>query len=213
MTEKPWLQSYPAGVPEFADVDAYDSVVDLFEESIEKFRDRPAFVSMGASITFGELDDYSKAFAAWLQASGKFEKGDRIAVMMPNLLQYPIAAFGILRAGLTVVNTNPLYTRRELQHQLEDSGAKGIIIVENFANTLERALAHVKPEVIITTRVGDMLGFPKSLLVNSVVKYVKKMVPAFKLPGAISFSEVLKRGSSLTSVSYTHLTLPTIYSV
>jgi len=198
MTEKPWLQSYPAGVPEFADVDAYDSVVDLFEESIEKFRDRPAFVSMGASITFGELDEYSKAFAAWLQASGKFEKGDRIAVMMPNLLQYPIAAFGILRAGLTVVNTNPLYTRRELQHQLEDSGAKGIIIVENFANTLERALAHVKPEVIITTRVGDMLGFPKSLLVNSVVKYVKKMVPAFKLPGAISFSEVLKQGSSLT---------------
>ena len=198
MTDKPWLQSYPEGVPEFADVDAYDSVVDLFEESIEKFRDRPSFVSMGASITFGELDDQSKAFAAWLQASGKFEKGDRIALMMPNLLQYPIAVLGILRAGLTVVNTNPLYTRRELQHQLEDSGAKGIIIVENFANTLERALAHVKPEVIITTKVGDMLGFPKSLLVNSVVKYVKKMVPAFKLPGAVSFSDVLKEGSSLT---------------
>ena len=196
MTEKPWLQSYPEGVPEFADVDAYDSVVDLFEESVEKFRDKTAFVSMGASITFGELDDYSKAFAAWLQASGKFEKGDRVAVMMPNLLQYPITVFGLLRAGLTIVNTNPLYTRRELQHQLVDSQAKGIVIVENFANTLERALPNYKPEVIITTRVGDMLGFPKSLIVNSVVKYVKKMVPAFNIPGAISLSEVLKQGAN-----------------
>ena len=198
MTDKPWLQSYPEGVPEFADIDAYDSIVDLFEESVEKFRDNVAFISMGASITFGELDEYSRAFAAWIQSTGKFEKGDRVAVMMPNLLQYPIAVFGLLRAGLTVVNTNPLYTRRELQHQLEDSDAKGIIIIENFAHTLERALKHVKPEVIITTRVGDMLGFPKSLIVNSVVKYVKKMVPAFSLPGSISFSETLKKGADLT---------------
>lgn len=197
MTDKPWLQSYPEGVPEFADIDAYDSIVDLFEESVEKFRDNVAFISMGASITFGELDEYSRAFAAWIQSTGKFEKGDRVAVMMPNLLQYPIAVFGLLRAGLTVVNTNPLYTRRELQHQLEDSDAKGIIIIENFAHTLERALKHVKPEVIITTRVGDMLGFPKSLIVNSVVKYVKKMVPAFSLPGSISFSETLKKGADL----------------
>jgi len=206
MTAKPWLNSYPEGVPEFADVDAYDSVVDLFEESVEKFRDNTAFISMGASITFGELDDYSKAFAAWLQVTGKFEKGDRVAVMMPNLLQYPIVVFGLLRAGLVVVNTNPLYTRRELQHQLEDSGAKGIILVENFANTLERTLEHVKPEVIITTRVGDMLGFPKSLIVNSVVKYVKKMVPAFKLPGSVSLSEVLKQGADkqFSSVSLGH---------
>lgn len=196
MNAKPWLSSYPQGVPEFADVDAYDSVVDLIDESIEKFRDKTAFVSMGASITFGELDEYSKAFAAWIQATGKFQKGDRVAVMMPNLLQYPITVFGLLRAGLVVVNTNPLYTRRELQHQLEDSGAKGIVIVENFANTLERTLPHVKPEVIITTRVGDMLGFPKSLIVNSVVKYVKKLVPAFKLPGSVSFSDVLKQGDS-----------------
>lgn len=195
MTAKPWLSSYPEGVPEFADIDAYNSVVDVIDESVEKFRDRTAFVSMGASLTFGELDDQSKAFAAWIQASGKFQKGDRVAVMMPNLLQYPIAVFGILRAGLVVVNTNPLYTRRELQHQLEDSGAKGIVIVENFASTLERALEHVKPEVIITTRVGDMLGFPKSLIVNSVVKYVKKMVPAFNLPGSITFSEVLSQGA------------------
>jgi len=195
MTTKPWLGSYPEGVPEFAEVDAYDSVADVFEESIEKFRDNTAFVSMGASITFAELDDYANAFAAWIQATGKFQKGDRVAVMMPNLLQYPIAVFGLLRAGLVVVNTNPLYTRRELQHQLEDSGAKGIIIVENFASTLEKTLAHVKPEVIITTRVGDMLGFPKKFIVNTVVKHVKKMVPAFSLPGSISFSEVLAQGA------------------
>ena len=197
MTEKPWLQSYPEGVPEYADIDAYNSVVELFDESVEQFRDNTAFISMGKSITFGELDEYSRAFAAWIQASGKFKKGDRIALMMPNTLQYPIAVFGLLRAGMTAVNTNPLYTRRELQHQLEDSDAKGIVIVENFANTLERALKHVSPEVIITTRVGDMLGFPKSLIVNSVVKYVKKMVPAFNLPGSISFTQVLKEGADL----------------
>jgi len=133
------LEQKPQSGKKFADIDAYDSVVDLFNESVEKFRDKTAFISMGASITFGELDDYSKAFAAWLQASGKFEKGDRVVVMMPNLLQYPIAVFGLLRAGLVIVNTNPLYTRRELQHQLEDSNAKGIIIVENFANTLNGA--------------------------------------------------------------------------
>ncbi len=198
MTAKPWLDSYPEGVPEFADIDAYDSIVDVIDESVEKYRDRVAFVSMGASITFGELDEYSCAFAAWLQASGKFQKGDRVAVMMPNLLQYPIAVFGLLRAGLVVVNTNPLYTRRELQHQLEDSGAKGIIIIENFANTLEKALKNVSLDVIITTRAGDMLGFPKSLIVNSVVKYVKKMVPAFSLPGSVTFSSVLKSGAGKT---------------
>ncbi len=206
MTAKPWLSSYPEGVPEFADIDAYNSIVEVMEESVEKFRDNVAFVSMGASITFGELDEQSKAFAAWIQASGKFQKGDRIAVMMPNLLQYPITVFGILRAGLVVVNTNPLYTRRELQHQLEDSGAKGIVIVENFAHTLERTLKHVNPEVIITTRVGDMLGFPKSLIVNTVVKYVKKMVPAFSLPGSISFNDVLKQGAGKQpeKISLTH---------
>ncbi len=206
MTAKPWLRSYPEGVPEFADIDAYDNIVDVMDESVEKFRDRTAFVSMGASLTFGELDKHSKAFAAWLQASGKFQKGDRVAIMMPNLLQYPIVVFGLLRAGLVVVNTNPLYTRRELQHQLEDSGAKGIIIIENFANTLERTLAHVKPEVIITTKVGDMLGFPKSLIVNAVVKYVKKMVPAFNLPGSISFNDVLRQGAGkqAETVALTH---------
>ncbi|MEM7255775.1 MAG: AMP-binding protein [Pseudomonadota bacterium] len=196
MTEKPWLNSYPPGVPEFADVDAYNSVVEIFEESIEQFRDNVAYVSMGAQITYGELDQYSQALSNWLMSTGKFTKGDRIAVMMPNLLQYPIAVLGVLRAGLTVVNTNPLYTARELEHQLQDSGAKGIIIVENFASTLEQVLPKVTTEVIITTRIGDMLGFPKSLIVNSVIKYIKKMVPAFSVPGAVSMSHVLKQGRS-----------------
>ena len=198
MTEKPWLNSYPPGVPEFADVDAYNNVVEIFEESIEKFRDNVAYISMGAKITYGELDEYSQALSNWLHATGKFSRGDRVAVMMPNLLQYPIAVLGILRAGLTVVYTNPLYTARELEHQLQDSGAKGIIIVENFAATLEEVLPRVSPEVVITTRIGDMLGFPKSLIVNSVVKYLKKMVPPFSVPTAISFNRVLSEGKSKT---------------
>ena len=200
MTEKPWLSSYPEGVPEYADIDAYQNVVEIFEESIAKFRDNVAFVSMGAEITYGELDVYSQSLANWIHSTGKFQPGDRIAIMMPNLLQYPIAVLGILRAGLTVVNTNPLYTSRELSHQLKDSGAKGIIIVENFAHTLEKVLPEVSPEVIITTRIGDMLGFPKSLLVNTVVKYLKKMVPAFSLPASISFKDVLNEGKSQTDI-------------
>jgi long-chain acyl-CoA synthetase len=196
MTEKPWLKSYPSGVPEFADVDAYNSVVEIFEESIEQFRDNVAYVSMGKEITYGELDDYSQALSNWLMATGKFSKGDRVAIMMPNLLQYPISVLGILRAGLTVVNTNPLYTARELEHQLKDSQAKGIIIVENFASTLQKVLPNVETDVIISTRVGDMLGFPKSLLVNAVVKYVKKLVPAFSLPTTATFNDVLSEGKS-----------------
>lgn len=194
MIEKPWLNSYPEGVPEFIDTDAYQNIVDMFEESIDRFRDKPAFVSMGSEITYGELDDHSKAFAAWLQANEKLSKGDRIAVMMPNLLQYPIAIFGLLRAGMTIVNTNPLYTARELKHQLEDSGAKGIIVVENFADTVEEVLTDINVDVVITTRIGDMLGFPKSFITNSVIKYVKKMIPAFSLPGSISFATILNTG-------------------
>ncbi len=196
MTEKPWLKSYPPGVPEFADTDAYNSVVEIFEESIERFRDNIAYSSMGAEITYGQLDEYSQSLSNWLHSTGKFTKGDRVAIIMPNMLQYPIAVLGILRAGLTVVNTNPLYTARELQHQLKDSGAKGIILVENFAHTLEQVLPEVSPDVIVTTRIGDMLGFPKSLLVNTVVKYVKKMVPAFSIPSAVSFNQVLSQGKS-----------------
>ncbi len=198
MTEKPWLKSYPESVPEYADTEAYQNVVEIFKESIDKFKDHVAYVSMGAEITYGELDEYSQALANWIQATGKFQRGDRIALMMPNLLQYPIAVLGILRAGMVVVNTNPLYTARELQHQLEDSGARGIIVVENFCSTLEKVLPQVSPEVIITTRIGDMLGFPKSLIVNSVIKYVKKMVPAFSLPGSISFKQVISDGASKT---------------
>ncbi len=207
MIEKPWLNSYPEGVPEFVDTDAYKNIVEMFEESVERFRDKPAFVSMGVEISYGELDDHSKAFAAWLQSTGKFSRGDRVALMMPNLLQYPIAVFGILRAGLTVVNTNPLYTPRELQHQLEDSGAKGIVVVENFADTLEEVLAHVNVDVVVTTRIGDMLGFPKSLIINTVIKYVKKMVPAFSLPESVTFSNVLKHPAgkeSFKPVSLSH---------
>jgi long-chain acyl-CoA synthetase len=194
MIEKPWLKSYPQGVPEHVNLEEYSSIVALFEESVKKYRDKVAFVSMGAELTYGELDELSLSFAKWIQATGKFEQGDRIAIMMPNLLQYPIAVFGILRAGLVVVNTNPLYTERELQHQLVDAGAKGIVIVENFAHTLADVIDEVPVEYVLTTRVGDMLGFPKSLLVNTVVKYVKKMVPAFSLPGSITFSQALADG-------------------
>jgi len=194
MIEKPWLKSYPQGVPEHVNLEEYSSIVALFEESVKKYRDKVAFVSMGAELTYGELDELSLSFAKWIQATGKFEQGDRIAIMMPNLLQYPIAVFGILRAGLVVVNTNPLYTERELQHQLVDAGAKGIVIVENFAHTLADVIDEVPVEYVLTTRVGDMLGFPKSLLVNTVVKYVKKMVPAFSLPGSITFSQALAHG-------------------
>lgn len=201
MIEKPWLKSYPQGVPEQIDLDEYTSIVALFEESVKKYRDKVAFVSMGAEITYGQLDELSMEFAKWLQSTGKFQQGDRIAIMMPNLLQYPIAVFGILRAGLVVVNTNPLYTERELQHQLTDAGAKGIVIVENFAHTLADIRSEVPLELIITTRIGDMLGFPKSLLVNTVVKYVKKMVPAFSLPGSITFSDALASGRKLQSLT------------
>jgi len=201
MIEKPWLKSYPQGVPEQIDLDEYTSIVALFEESVKKYRDKVAFVSMGAEITYGQLDELSMEFAKWLQSTGKFQQGDRIAIMMPNLLQYPIAVFGILRAGLVVVNTNPLYTERELQHQLTDAGAKGIVIVENFAHTLADIRSEVPLELIITTRIGDMLGFPKSLLVNTVVKYVKKMVPTFSLPGSITFSDALASGRKLQSLT------------
>ncbi len=206
MTDKPWLKSYPPGVPEFADIDAYNNVVEIFEESIDRFRDKVAYVSMGAEITYDQLDQYSQALCNWLNATGKFERGDRVAIMMPNMLQYPIAVLGILRAGLTVVNTNPLYTARELTHQLKDSDAKGIVIVENFAHTLEQILPEVSPDVIITTRIGDMLGFPKSILVNTVIKYVKKMVPSFSLPNAISFSDVLAQGKSKPQFKASELT-------
>ncbi len=194
--EKVWLKSYPEGVPEFIDTSEYKSLADLFEKSIAAFKDRPAYTNLGRSISFAELEDLSRDFGAYLTNQAGLKKGDRIAIMMPNVIQYPIVLFAALRAGLIVVNTNPLYTDRELEHQLNDSEAKAIVILENFAHTLSDVIEHTKVETVITTRVGDMASFPKSLLVNFVVKYVKKMVPSFTLPNAIRFNDVLSQGKN-----------------
>ena len=195
--EKPWLQSYLPGVPEEIDTHAYASVVEIFTESTQRFADRPAFSNMGTTITYRELDQLTQQFASWCQHEAGLQKGDRIAVMMPNLLQYPVIVFGALRAGLVVVNTNPLYTDRELEHQLKDSGAKAIVVVEAFAHTLAEVIDKTEVKTVVVTRFGDMLGFPKSLLVNFVIKYVKKMVPAYELPGAHRMMDILAKGASL----------------
>jgi long-chain acyl-CoA synthetase len=191
--EKTWLQYYPQGVAHDIDASQYSSLVALLDESFKKYRDRPAYRFMGKSISFGQVDDLSRAFAAYLQAQG-LVAGDRVAVMMPNVPQYPVAVAGILRAGCVVVNVNPLYTPRELEHQLKDSGAKAIVLIENFATTLQQVLAAVPTKKVILTALGDMLGFPKSLIVNYVVRKVKKMVPAFELPGATRWSDALAQG-------------------
>jgi len=194
--EKVWLENYPEGVPEFIDTNEYKSLADLFEQSIAKFKDKPAYTNLGRTITFSELENLSRDFGAYLTNQAGLKKGDRIAIMMPNLIQYPIVLFAALRAGLIVVNTNPLYTDRELEHQLKDSDAKAIVILENFAHTLADIIQQTNVQTVITTRIGDMAPFPKSLLVNFVVKHVKKMVPAFSLPSAISFKDVLKQGQN-----------------
>jgi len=196
MTQKPWLSSYPPGVPANIDLDAFHSIVELFEQSCETYKDRMAFHNMGAELTYGELDYLTKNFAAALQNMG-LQQGDRIALMMPNLLQYPVALFGALRAGLIIVNTNPMYTARELRHQLIDSGAKAIVVVENFASVLESVRDDVPLEHIITTGVGDLLNFPKSLLVNFALRHVKKSIPAWSLPGSVKFQDVLDMGEKL----------------
>jgi long-chain acyl-CoA synthetase len=201
--DKPWLQSYPPSAPHEIDVNAYSSVVEIFTEATTRFADRPAFHNMGTTISFGELDVKTKHFASWLQHEAGLQKGDRIAIMMPNLLQYPVAVFGALRAGLVVVNTNPLYTERELEHQLKDSGAKAIVVVEAFAHTLANVIDKTEVETVITTRFGDMLDFPKSILVNFVLKYVKKMIPPFSLPGSHSFKDALAKGATLPAVQAT----------
>ena len=195
--EKTWLKQYPAGVPATIDVEQYPSLVALLDESFKKFGARIAYRFMGKAVTFAQVDDASRAMAAYLQGLG-FEKGDRIAVMMPNVPQYPVAVAAILRAGLVVVNVNPLYTPRELEHQLKDSGAKGIFIVENFASVLAQVMPAVPTKKVILTGVGDMLGFPKSMLVNYVVRKVKKAVPAYSLPGAVQFNDALAQGRGKT---------------
>lgn len=195
--DKPWLSSYPESVPEHIDAHAYDSVVQIFTEATERFAERPAFQNLGSTITYGELDKRTREFASWCQHEAGLKKGDRIAIMMPNLLQYPVAVFGALRAGLVVVNTNPLYTDRELEHQLKDSGAKAIVVVEAFAHTVADVIDKTDVTTVITTRFGDLLDFPKSFLVNFVLKYVKKMVPPFSLPGSHSMKDVLAKGATL----------------
>ncbi|HCT40467.1 MAG TPA: long-chain fatty acid--CoA ligase [Moraxellaceae bacterium] len=189
-----WKDKYPSEVPFTVDVEAYDSVLDVFHESCKKFADKPAFSNMGRSLTYRELDQYSAAFAAYLQNNTDLKPGDRIAVQMPNLLQYPVAVFGAMRAGLVVVNTNPLYTAREMTHQFNDSGAKALVALANFGNLVQEVVPHTGIKHVIITEVGDMLPGFKSLLTNFVVRKVKKMVPAFNIPGAIRFTDVLSRG-------------------
>lgn len=200
MNEKIWLQSYPEGVAAEIDYSTYSSIADLFEHNVGIYADLPAYSNMGKTLTYREIGEQADLFARWLQHEAKLKKGDRIAIMMPNLLQFPIAAFGALKAGLVVVNTNPLYTKRELEHQLKDSGAKAIVVVEAFADTVAKVLDKTKIETVITTRFGDSLGLPKSLLVNFVIKYVKKMVPAFDLPQAQSMKDILKAARHLPAV-------------
>ena len=195
--EKTWLKHYPAGVPATINVDQYPSLVALMEESFKKYGDLPAYKFMGKTMTFAQVDEASRAMAAYLQSLG-LVRGDRVALMLPNVPQYPVAIAAVLRAGFVVVNVNPLYTPRELEHQLKDSGAKAIIIIENFATTLQQCIGSVPTKKIIITALGDMLGFPKSLIVNYVVRKVKKMVPAFELPGAVRFNDALSQGRGNT---------------
>ncbi|WP_227814205.1 long-chain-fatty-acid--CoA ligase [Nitrogeniibacter aestuarii] len=204
--EKVWLKSYPPGVPAEIDIAAFTSIGDMFEKSCRQYGDRAAYVNMGKSITYTELERLSAQFGAYLQSELKLPRGTRVALMMPNLLQYPVAMYGALRAGYTIVNCNPLYTSRELEHQLRDSGAEAIVIVENFAHTLQHALPNTHIKHVIVTQLGDMLGFLKGMLVNLVVKHVKKMVPAWSLPGHVRFSDTLSAGArhALKPADVTH---------
>jgi long-chain acyl-CoA synthetase len=195
--DKIWLKSYPPNMPSEINPDQYGSLVQLLEESFTKFADRNAYVCMDKYLTYRELDTYSKQMAAWLQSRG-LKKGARVAVMMPNVLQYPIAIAAILRAGFTVVNVNPLYTPRELEHQLNDSGSEAIIVLENFATTLEQVLTKTPVKHIVVASMGEMLGGLKGVIVNFVVRNVKKMVPAFSLPNAVRFKDVLAMGTKMT---------------
>ena len=192
--DKVWLKRYPADVPAEIDADRYSSLVEMFENAVQRYADQPAFINMGEVMTYRKLEERSRAFAAYLQNELGLQKGDRVALMMPNLLQYPIALFGILRAGMVVVNVNPLYTPRELEHQLNDSGASAIVIVSNFAHTLEKVVFNTQVKHVILTRMGDQLSAAKGTLVNFVVKYIKRLVPKYHLPAAVSFRSALQRG-------------------
>src|SRR3979411_2873164 len=200
--ERIWLKQYPAGVPADIDVTQYESLVELLEESFSKFSDRQAFICMDKSISYRDLDAMSATLAAYLQSKG-LKKGARVALMMPNVLQYPISTAAVLRAGYAVVNVNPLYTPRELEHQLKDSGAEAIIVLENFATTVQPVIAKTAVKHVIVGSMGDLLGF-KGVIVNLVVRRVKKMVPAYSIPGAATFNDALAAGRRMT------LTQPTI---
>ena len=197
MSEKPWLKQYPANVPAEIDMTEFNSVVDVIDRSCRDYADKVAYMNFGAQLTYKQVDELSRAFGARMQALG-LKPGDRIAIMMPNVLQYPIAVFGALRAGLVVVNTNPLYTARELKHQLKDSGARAIVIMENFANVLEAVIDDTEVEHVVLTSIGDMVGFPKGMIMNFVLRHVKKMIPKYSLPGAIPFKSVLSQGAGDT---------------
>ncbi len=203
--ERPWLAHYPEGVPAQIDVNQYTSVAAVLEEAFERFSHRPAFSNFGKQITYAQVDEMSRQFAGYLTGELKLSKGDRIAIMLPNVLQYPIVLFGALRAGLVVVNTNPMYTAREVKHQLEDAGAKAIVVLDNFAATLQQVVAETAVKHIVTTGIGDLLGL-KGVLINFALKHVKKMVSPFQLPHAVRFGDALSRGArhAMPKVELTH---------
>lgn len=193
--DKIWLQSYEKGVPAEVDLSEFQSLGEMFEASVEKYRARVAYINMGAELRYGKLDELARQFAAYLQSVLKLPKGARVAIMLPNVLQYPVCLFGALRAGYTVVNCNPLYTPRELEHQLKDSGAEAIVILENFAHTLTQVIAQTSVKHVVMARLGDLLGFPKGAVVNFVLKYIQKKIPSWRLPQAVNFSSALTQGA------------------
>ena len=192
MTDRPWLKNYPAGMPANINPDQYPNLMAILDETFKKYGNKPAFVGFGKELSFSEVDKMSRNFAAYLHSRG-LEPGDKIALMMPNLLQYPVALFGALRAGLVIVNTNPLYTPREMAHQFNDSGVKAIVIAENFAANLQQIIGKTAIKTVIVTSLGEMLGI-KGILVNAVVRYVKRLVPAYKLVNTVSFTEAVEGG-------------------
>jgi long-chain acyl-CoA synthetase len=194
MMQKTWLKNYPVGVPAEINPDEYRSLQELISRSCAQFAELPAYSSMGTTTTYAQYDRLARNFAAWLQQTARLQKGDRIALMMPNVLQYPIALYGALLAGLTVVNTNPLYTARELEHQLTDSGATAIVVLENFAHILQEVIGATRVRTVIVTGVGDQLSWPKSTVVNLVIRHVRKQVPSWDIPGAVRFNDVLDQG-------------------
>ena len=193
--DRPWFKSYPENMPHEIDLDEYRSIISVFDTAVGKFRAKPAFSNLGKTLSYTEIDSLSRQFAAYLLGELQLKKGDRVAIMMPNCLQYPIAIFGILRAGLTVVNVNPMYTPRELKHQLIDSGASALLVIDNFGSTVQEVIADTPVKQVITTGLGDLLGFPKGALINFVLKYVKKMVPDYDIPGSVRFKDTLTLGS------------------